>query len=155
MEVSVLGICRWRISIIFVALDYIKTPLTFHDRAVGKIKVDPHLLGDVVLARKETPTSYHLSVCVDDHAQGVNLVTRGDDLLYACHIHRVIQTLLKLDEPEYHHHKLLYDHEGKRFAKRNHSVTLRDIRAKGFSVDDVKDMIKKGDYLTRLGAVGL
>lgn len=137
------------------ALDYIKSPLTFHDRAAGKIDVDPHLLGDVVLARKETPTSYHLSVCVDDHAQGINLVTRGDDLLYACHIHRVIQTLLKLDEPEYHHHKLLYDHEGKRFAKRNQSVTLRDIRAKGFSVDDVKDMINKGDYLTRLNAAGL
>ncbi len=137
------------------ALKHISTPLTFYDHKAGKVDVDPHLLGDVVLARKETPTSYHLSVCIDDHAQGINLVTRGDDLLYACHIHRVIQALLGLDEPEYHHHKLLYDHEGKRFAKRNKSVTLRDIRAKGFSVDDVKNMIEKGDYLKRLSAEGL
>lgn len=137
------------------ALKHIDQPLSFYDHAAGKQDVNPHLLGDVVLARKETPASYHLSVCVDDHAQGINLVTRGDDLIYACHIHRIIQALLGLDAPEYHHHKLLYDHEGKRFAKRNHSVTLRDIRAKGFSLVDVKSMIKNDDYLEKLGAEGL
>lgn len=137
------------------ALNIIKKPLSFHDRALGTQQVQPHLLGDVVLARKETPASYHLAVCIDDHDQGVNLVTRGDDLVYACHIHRVIQELLGLDEPEYNHHKLLYDHEGKRFAKRNKSVTLRDIRAKGFTLDHVKSMIKQGDYLERLNAKGL
>ena len=137
------------------ALEHINKPLSFFDHELGKTEVNPHLLGDVILARKETPASYHLSVCIDDHAQGINLVTRGDDLIYACHIHRVIQSLLNLDEPEYHHHKLLYDHEGKRFAKRNKSVTLQDIRAKGFSLDEVKDMIEKGDYLERLNAKGL
>jgi glutamyl-Q tRNA(Asp) synthetase len=137
------------------ALKHIDQPLSFFDHVTGKQDVNPHLLGDVVLARKETPASYHLSVCVDDHAQGINLVTRGDDLIYACHIHRVIQALLGLDVPEYYHHKLLYDHEGKRFAKRNHSVTLRDIRVKGFSLNDVKSMIENGDYLEKLGAEGL
>ena len=129
------------------ALKHIKTPLYFEDHDAGRIDVNPHLLGDVVLARKETPASYHLSVCIDDHAQGINLVTRGEDLLYACHIHRLLQALLGLDQPAYYHHKLLLDHEGKRFAKRNKSVTLRDIRAHGFTPNDLIQMIEKGNYL--------
>jgi glutamyl-Q tRNA(Asp) synthetase len=132
------------------ALKHITAPLYFKDKDAGQVSVNPHLLGDVVLARKETPASYHLSVCVDDHAQGINLVTRGEDLLYACHIHRLIQALLGLDQPVYHHHKLLLDHEGKRFAKRNKSVTLQTIRANGFSLADLKQMIENNDYLDKL-----
>jgi glutamyl-Q tRNA(Asp) synthetase len=103
-------------------------PLQWHDRAKGWQTATPEILGDVVLARKDIGTSYHLSVTVDDHLQGVNLVTRGEDLFYATHLHRLLQELLSLDVPEWHHHKLLLDHEGKRFAKRNNAVTLQHMR---------------------------
>ncbi len=76
-------------------------PLTFTDRGAGRIEVDGMPFGDVVLARKEVPASYHLAVVVDDAAQGVTLVTRGEDLLPATHVHRILQALLGLPEPGY------------------------------------------------------
>jgi glutamyl-Q tRNA(Asp) synthetase len=97
----------------------------------GRITVDPLLFGDVVLARKETPSAYHLAVVVDDVFQGVDLVTRGHDLFAAAHIQRVLQVLLGLPEPTYAHHRLILDEHGKKFSKRDHAVTLRMLRLTG------------------------
>lgn len=92
---------------------------------------DPAALGDVVLARKEVPTSYHLAVTADDAAQGVTLVTRGVDLFAATHIHRLLQALLGLPTPCYRHHPLLTDASGRRLAKRDRALTIRAMRAAG------------------------
>jgi glutamyl-Q tRNA(Asp) synthetase len=108
-------------------------PLAWRDRAQGEIAARPHVFGDVVLARRDTPASYHLAVTLDDHLQGVTLVTRGEDLFEATHVHRLLQALLGLDVPLYHHHRLLTDEAGKRFAKRNRAVGLRDLRTRGLS----------------------
>lgn len=110
------------------ALSLVKEPLTWFDHAAGWQTATPEILGDVVLARKDVPTSYHLSVSIDDDIQGVSLITRGQDLFYATHLHRLLQHLLGLRTPQYHHHDLLLDHEGKRFAKRNNGVTLQHLR---------------------------
>jgi glutamyl-Q tRNA(Asp) synthetase len=123
---------------------FIAGALTFEEQGVGPkdehgvITVDPLLFGDVVLARKETPASYHLSVAVDDAFQGVTLVTRGNDLFSATHIQRVLQTLLGLPAPAYAHHKLILDENGKKFSKRDSAVTLRDLRANGVTPDQIK-----------------
>ena len=113
-------------------------PLTFTDQTAGTITVDGAQFGDVVLARKDTPTSYHLAVTVDDAAEGVTLVTRGEDLLPATHLHRILQALLGLPEPHYAHHRLLTDTFGRRFAKRDGSVTIEALRAAGHSPDAVR-----------------
>ncbi len=110
------------------ALKRLSAPLFWHDHSKGRQQATPALLGDVVLARRDAPASYHLCVTVDDHRQGITLVTRGEDLFHASHLHRLLQHLLDLDTPEYHHHGLLLDHEGKRFAKRNNAVTLEYLR---------------------------
>jgi glutamyl-Q tRNA(Asp) synthetase len=91
-----------------------------------------------VLARKDTPTSYHLAVTVDDHLQGVTLVTRGEDLFPSTHVHRLLQCLLGYDAPQYAHHPLLTDENGRRFAKRDRSLTLRALRESGRSAEEVR-----------------
>jgi glutamyl-Q tRNA(Asp) synthetase len=113
-------------------------PLTFADRAHGTVAVDGPGRGDAVLARKDSPTGYHLAVSVDDAIQGVTLVTRGEDLLHATHIHRILQTLLGLPEPEYHHHKILVDEDGRRFAKRDRPLTIQALREAGKSPPAVR-----------------
>jgi glutamyl-Q tRNA(Asp) synthetase len=100
-------------------------------------RADPVALGDVVLARKEVPTSYHLAVTVDDAIQGVTLVTRGEDLASATHIHRVLQALLGLPEPDYRHHPLLRDASGRRLSKRDGALTVRSMRAQGLTPANV------------------
>lgn len=112
--------------------------LTWQDRRRGRITATPAVFGDIVLARKDVPSSYHLAVTVDDHAQGVTLVTRGEDLFEATHIHRLLQALLGLDTPEYHHHPLLTDESGRRLAKRDRALTLRALRAAGLSPADLR-----------------
>lgn len=107
------------------------------DGETGRIAVDPLSFGDVVLARKETPASYHLAVVVDDAFQGIDLVTRGHDLFAAAHIQRLLQALLGLPEPAYAHHRLILDEHGRKFAKRNRSVTLRALRQAGRTPDDI------------------
>jgi glutamyl-Q tRNA(Asp) synthetase len=97
----------------------------------ARLEADPAALGDVVLGRKEMPTSYHLAVTVDDALQGVSLVTRGADLLAATHIHRLLQALLGLPTPGYRHHPLLTDASGKRLAKRDRALTIRAMREVG------------------------
>jgi glutamyl-Q tRNA(Asp) synthetase len=115
--------------------------LTWHDRARGTFEADWRTHGDVVLARKETPTSYHLSVTLDDHLQGVTLVTRGTDLLEATHIHRLLQALLGLNTPEYHHHGMITGPGGERLAKRAGAPTLKSLRDAGRTPDEVRAMV--------------
>lgn len=105
--------------------------LFFEDEGLGRIQAAPENLGDVVLARKETPCSYHLCVTLDDSLQGVTLVTRGTDLLAATHIHRLLQALLGLATPSYAHHKLLTDAAGQRLAKRDGAPSLQALRKSG------------------------
>jgi glutamyl-Q tRNA(Asp) synthetase len=119
-------------------------PLMFQERGCGpngergRQKVKSELLGDVVLARKEMPASYHLAVVVDDALQGVNLVTRGEDLFHATHIQRLLQRLLDLPEPNYAHHRLITDSEGKKISKRNTSMTLQALRESGAQLDKIR-----------------
>ena len=98
-------------------------------------------VGDVVLARRDIGVSYHLAVVVDDAAQGVTLVTRGADLFAATAIHRVLQALLDLPVPEYHHHRLIRDAAGKRLAKRDDARAIAKYRAEGASPGDIRAMI--------------
>ena len=114
--------------------------LTWHDRGAGTIEADSLVFGDVVLARKETPTSYHLAVTLDDHLQGVTLVTRGRDLFAATHIHRLLQALLDLNTPDYHHHALIAGPDGTRLAKREGAPSLRGLREAGRDAVEVRAM---------------
>ena len=115
-------------------------PLVWYDREKGEQIAQPELFGDVVLARKDVPASYHLAVTVDDHLQGVTLVTRGDDLFAATHVHRLLQALLGLDVPVWHHHGLLVDDTGRRYAKRDRALTVRSLREAGKTPDEVRAM---------------
>ncbi len=128
-------VANWRLDV--AAAVKLTGPLFWHDRARGKIEAHPEMFGDVVLARKDVATSYHLSVTVDDHLQNVTLVTRGEDLCAATHIHRLLQALLGFETPEYHHHPIVTDAEGRRYAKRDLSATLRDLRKQGKTPEDV------------------
>jgi glutamyl-Q tRNA(Asp) synthetase len=121
--------------------------LTFFDEGHGHITAEPGAAGDIVLARKDFPVSYHLAVTIDDAAQKITVVTRGEDLLPATHIHRLLQALLGLPVPAYHHHMLLTDETGQRFAKRNESVTLRALRDSGHTSETVRAMA--GDYFSK------
>ena len=105
--------------------------LTFHDEKHGNVPVIPDLLGDVILARKDIGTSYHLAVTVDDAAQKITYVTRGEDLLSSAHVHRVLQKLLKLPEPIYLHHRLILDDSGQRLAKRHDALAITTLRERG------------------------
>lgn len=108
-------------------------PLTFRDLRLGDFAVDPQLLGDVVLARKDIATAYHLAVVVDDAFQEITHVTRGEDLLAATHVHRLLQVLLDFPTPLYLHHPLLRDATGKRLAKRDDALSLATLRLSGLS----------------------
>jgi glutamyl-Q tRNA(Asp) synthetase len=118
-------------------------PYHFVDETRGRIDGQPLLFGDVVLARKDTPTSYHLAVTVDDHLQGVTLVTRGEDLLPSTHVHGLLQKLLGYETPGYAHHRLLLGADGRRFAKRDRSLTLRALRDSGLTPAQVFDLIEQ------------
>ena len=101
---------------------------------------DPAPLGDVVLGRKDVPTSYHLADTVDDAVQGVTLVTRGEDLATSTHVHRVLQALLDLPTPRYRHHGLVMDAAGRRLSKRNQAMTVRAMRESGISRAEIIDL---------------
>jgi glutamyl-Q tRNA(Asp) synthetase len=107
--------------------------LSWREHGSGEVEAHPERWGDVVLARKDTPTSYHLAVVMDDALQGVSDVVRGKDLFHATSVHRLLQRLLDLPQPLYRHHDLLLDAEGKKLAKSLGSKTLRDLRAEGVS----------------------
>jgi glutamyl-Q tRNA(Asp) synthetase len=107
----------------------------------GRLVAAPQVWGDVVLARKETPTSYHLSVVVDDALQGVTDVVRGADLFHATSVHRLLQQLLGLPEPVYRHHRLICDEAGHKLAKSTRSTALRELRAQGATAADIRRLI--------------
>jgi glutamyl-Q tRNA(Asp) synthetase len=119
----------------------ISGPLSWNDRAAGDQAAQPDSHGDVVLARKDIPTSYHLAVTVDDAAQGITLVVRGEDLFGATHVHRLLQALLNLPVPDYHHHPLLTNAAGERLAKRDRAISLRALREAGNTPADIRRMI--------------
>ena len=116
-------------------------PLSWLDHRAGTVQADPLSLGDIVIARKDVPTSYHLAVTVDDHLQGVTLVTRGEDLFHATHVHRLLQALLGLRVPTWYHHNLVADSLGQRMSKRNRAVTLRHLRESRRTPDAIWSLI--------------
>jgi glutamyl-Q tRNA(Asp) synthetase len=104
----------------------------------GRLAARPELWGDVILARKDIATSYHLAVVSDDALQGVTHVTRGQDLFHATHIHRLLQALLGLPEPVYRHHRLISDDTGRKLAKSAGDRSLRSLRAAGIMAADIR-----------------
>ena len=110
----------------------------------GIVAAAPQIWGDVVLARKEAPTSYHLAVALDDALQGVTDVVRGQDLFWSTAIHRLLQALLGLPEPVYHHHKLIVDAAGRKLSKSTLATSLRDLRSSGATPADVRRMAGLG-----------
>jgi glutamyl-Q tRNA(Asp) synthetase len=108
------------------------------DGESGRIAARPHAWGDVVLARKETPTSYHLSVVIDDALQGATDVVRGEDLFHATSVHRLLQQLLGLPAPVYRHHQLIRDEAGHKLSKSTGSTGLRELRASGAQASDIR-----------------
>jgi len=121
------------------AWDLVGGDLTWKDRFAGPVRATPGGLGDVVLARKDIGTSYHLAVTVDDALQKVSLVTRGEDLFHATHVHRLLQELLGLPVPEYLHHPLMTGLDGRRFSKRDQSITLQALREEGWTPERVRE----------------
>ncbi len=107
----------------------------------GSIAANPSAWGDVILGRKETPTSYHLAVVVDDAAQGVSEVVRGRDLFHATSVHRLLQALLGLAAPRYHHHRLILDAQGDKLSKSTYATGLRELRARGASAADIRKSV--------------
>jgi glutamyl-Q tRNA(Asp) synthetase len=107
----------------------------------GTVLADPAAWGDVILARKDVAASYHLSVVVDDAHQGVTHVVRGQDLFHATSLHRLLQHLLELPQPVYHHHRLIRDIDGRKLSKSSHATGLRELRAEGATPADIRRMI--------------
>ena len=120
-------------------------PLTWKetgpDRKSGSVSATPQLWGDVVLARKDTPTSYHLSVVVDDAHQGVTHVVRGQDLFWSTSVHRLLQELLGVPAPAYHHHRLILDDDGQKLSKSTRATALRALRGAGATPADIRRMV--------------
>jgi glutamyl-Q tRNA(Asp) synthetase len=114
------------------------------DGETGVIRARPELGGDVVLARKDVGVAYHLAVVHDDALQGVTHVIRGQDLFEATHVQRLLQALLALPTPVYRHHRLLAGPDGRRFAKRDRSETLRELRARGMTAADLRKELGLG-----------
>ena len=110
----------------------------------GDIAAAPEAWGDVIVGRKETPTSYHLAVVIDDALQGVTHVVRGQDLFWSTSVHRVLQSLLGLPAPAYHHHRLILDAEGRKLSKSTQATGLRELRAQGMMPADVRRLVKAG-----------
>jgi len=108
----------------------------------GVIAVRPDTCSDIVLGRKDIGVSYHLAVVLDDHDQGITLVSRGEDLFAATHAQRLLQAVLGLDVPRYHHHRLLCDESGRRLAKRDAALALAALRERGITPDVVRELVR-------------
>jgi glutamyl-Q tRNA(Asp) synthetase len=118
-------------------------PLVWHETGVcdGEVRATPEAWGDVVLARKDTPTSYHLSVVVDDALQGITHVVRGQDLFASTSVHRRLQAVIGLPAPIYHHHRLVLDRDGHKLAKSTGATALRTLRGRGATPADIRRMV--------------
>ena len=121
-------------------------PLTWVDELAGVQLASPELFGDVVLLRKDAPASYHLAATLDDAADGVTLVTRGADLFAASHLHRLLQALLGLPVPTWHHHGLLVEGDGRKLAKRRGASSLADRRRGGENGRALADALRSGQF---------
>jgi glutamyl-Q tRNA(Asp) synthetase len=119
----------------------LRSGLTYEETGEGRVMCYPERFGDVILARKDAPASYHLCVTHDDALQGVTLVTRGTDLKSATHLHRLLQDLMGWPVPDYAHHRLLTDAVGRRLAKRDKAQTLRSLRAEGISARAIRERL--------------
>jgi glutamyl-Q tRNA(Asp) synthetase len=122
------------------------TRLVFHEQSNGSdeehiVAVHPDSLGDVILGRKDTPASYHIAVVHDDALQGVTHIIRGEDLRGSTHVHVLLQKLLGLPTPIYRHHRLLTGPDGRRYAKRDHALTLAALREGGVTPADIRARI--------------
>lgn len=134
------------------ALARVALPLHFEEEGEGEVPCAPERFGDVVLARKDAPASYHLCATHDDAVQGVTLVTRGEDLKPATHLHRLLQALMGWPAPRYAHHRLLTDDAGRRLAKRDQAMTLRALRERGVAPEEVRRrMLDPRSFLSRHG----
>ena len=123
-------------------------PLWWEDELTGRQLAGPEAFGDVVLLRKEAPASYHLAATLDDASDGVTLVTRGADLFRASHVHRLLQALLDLPVPVWHHHGLLLDASGRKLAKRRGSPALADLRRSGEDGQALAEALRAGSFPT-------
>lgn len=128
-------------------------PLRWIDDYAGEQDAAPDLLGDVVIQRKDDPASYHLAATLDDDADGVTHVTRGRDLFSASHIHRVLQALLDLRVPRWHHHQLVCDASGQKLAKRRGSAALGDLRAAGVDGIKLANDLRKGLFSSGISLI--
>ena len=113
-------------------------PLTWEEHGEGHVDARPQDWGDVILARKETPTSYHLSVVIDDALQGVTHVVRGRDLYWSTSVHRLLQALLDLPQPTFRHHALVLDDAWKKLSKSTNATALQMLRAQGAAPDELR-----------------
>lgn len=146
------GTCRtlghsegaWRIDM--ARASALAGPLDWHERDQGRILADPMAQGDVIIARKDIGTSYHLAVTVDDAAQGITHVVRGMDLFAATHVHRLLQALLGLPTPHYQHHRLIIGDDGTRLAKRKQSPALALLRDQGVNPQTLIEMMRGGCF---------
>ncbi|MEO1042154.1 MAG: tRNA glutamyl-Q(34) synthetase GluQRS [Pseudomonadota bacterium] len=136
----------WRLDAMQAADALRGRPLTWHEEIEGQPghqhAIDLSLLTDEVIARKDVPTSYHLASVIDDAAQGVTLVWRGEDLNEAIPLHRVLQELLSLPAPAYRHHKLITDADGRRLAKRDKAKTLQSLKEGGATPSDIRQQLE-------------
>ena len=107
----------------------------------GPVAAAPDAWGDVIVGRRETPTSYHLAVVIDDALQGVSHVVRGQDLFWSTSVHRLLQALLDLPAPVYRHHRLILDADGRKLSKSTQATGLRELRAQGATVRDIRKML--------------
>lgn len=125
-------------------------PLTWMDERAGVQQANAEVFGDIVLLRKEAPASYHLAATIDDAVQGVTLVTRGMDLFQSTRVHRLLQALLDLPVPVWHHHPLLVEPDGRKLAKRRGSPSLRDMRLAGLDGQALAEDLRQGRLPTGL-----
>ena len=136
----------WRLDMekaINFAEEKIKSEIFFSEiglEPIGLRRIEPHLFGDIIIARKDIPTSYHLSVTVDDSDQNITIITRGLDIYPSTSIHRLLQIILDLPEPKWFHHNLIRNNEGVKLSKSTESTSLESYRKKGFSK---KNIVKK------------
>nr|CAD6595219.1 tRNA glutamyl-Q(34) synthetase GluQRS [Rhizobium sp. Khangiran2] len=133
----------WRLDMAG-ALARVARPLTWRETGGGceeEVQADPAAWGDIILSRSDAPSSYHLSVVVDDALQGITHVVRGVDLYHATSVHRLLQELLELPEPVYHHHRLILGPDGRKLSKSEQSTGLAALRAAGASPADIRRRI--------------
>ncbi|WP_336964700.1 tRNA glutamyl-Q(34) synthetase GluQRS [Sphingobium aquiterrae] len=142
----------WRIDMARAA--DLAGPLAWVDERRGVIAADPRAAGDVVLARKDAPVSYHLAATVDDADMGITLVLRGDDLLAATHVHRLLQALLDLPTPRYRHHPLLLGPDGRRLAKRTGGIALAAMRDAGVDPMVLAADLRRGRFPVGISLAG-